>query len=255
MATLVACLAGPLQSYGEQTRFSTRGTLPYPTYSALIGLARASLGLGRRVDVESIRWLRDLSMAIRVDQAGTLIVDYQTINPPAVSAYLWLSAADRKKIQHIVPNGTGGVWRVPSGVPPMLTERTYIAGASFTWFIEGNDDEIGRLGAALEEPYWPLSLGRKACVPDWPLRLGTTDLPMMEAATTVPSVGSPGPRSVHVLAGPEPSGGRTVTHVDDPVGSHPHDGYEYRTRHITDITPPALVTRRELLAWVEEHLR
>ncbi|CAG4902542.1 type I-E CRISPR-associated protein Cas5/CasD [Acidithrix sp. C25] len=256
MSTIVARLAGPLQSYGEQTRFSARGTLPFPTYGALIGLARASLGLGRQVEVEASQWLRNLSMAIRVDKAGTLMVDYQTINPPKTSAYAWLNTSDRKRVEHTIPTGSGGAWVIKHRRPPMETERSYITDASFTWLIEGNDDEIDRLGNALMEPRWQLSLGRKACVPDWPLLLGTTDLPMMQAAAVVPAIGSKeGRLKMHILAGTKPPDAHTVTYADDPIGSHPHDGYRYRERHIIDITPPVLRTRRELLNWAKENLR
>lgn len=256
MATIIARLAGPLQSYGEQTRFSARGTLPYPTYAALIGLARSALGLGRQVEVEAYQWLRNLSMAIRVDKEGTLLVDYQTINPPKTSVYAWLNTSDRKRLEHTVPTGSGGIWAIKSRIPSMETERTYISDASFTWLIEGNDDEIDRLGNALVEPRWQISLGRKACVPDWPLILGITDLSMMEAVNVVPAIGhEAGPRKVHILAGDKPSEARTIMHADDPVGSHPHDGYRYRDRHIIDITPPVLDTRRKLLAWAKENLR
>lgn len=256
MATIIARLAGPLQSYGEQTRFSARGTLPYPTYAALTGIARAALGLGRQVEVETYQWLRNLSMAIRVDRAGTLMVDYQTINPPKTSAYAWLNTSDRKRVEHTIPTGSGGAWVINHRKPPMETERSYISDASFTWLIEGNDDEIDRLGNALMEPRWQLSLGRKACIPDWPLILGTTDLSIIHAVADVPAIGDEvGPRKAHFLAGEKPSDARTIRYVDDPVGGHPHDGYRYRERHIIDITPPVLRTRRELLKWAKENLR
>lgn len=254
MATIVARLAGPLQSYGEQTRFSARGTLPYPTYSALTGLARAALGLGRDSNSDTVAWLRGLSMAIRVDEAGTMMVDYQTINAPEATAYTWLSVADRKRLQHTVPNGSGRVWRVHSDVPPMETRRTYVADAVFSWFIEGANDEISRLRQALEEPYWQLSLGRKACIPEWPLFLGITNSSMLVAAEEVPVVGDKGSRKMYVLAGEKPSGAQMIVCADDPLGSHPHDGYGLRERHVTDISPAIVATRRELLTWAKENL-
>jgi len=254
MATIVARLAGPLQSYGEQTRFSARGTLPYPTYSALIGLTRAALGIGRDSNPDAIGWLLSLSMTIRVDKPGKMMVDYQTINAPEATAYTWLSVADRKQLQHTVPTGSGGVWRVPSGVTPMETWRTYVADAVFSWFIEGEDDEISQLSQALEEPHWQLSLGRKACVPEWPLFLGITSSSMLEAAEEVPVVGGKGSRKVYVLAGEKPSGSQMIVCADDPLGSHPHDGYGLRERHVTDISPAIVATRWELLAWAKENL-
>jgi CRISPR system Cascade subunit CasD len=194
-------------------------------------------------------------MAIRVDKAGKMMVDYQTINPPETTAYTWLSVADRKKLQHTVPTGSGGVWRVPSGVPPMETRRTYVADAVFSWFIGGENDQISRLRQALEEPHWQMSLGRKACVPEWPLFLGITSLSMLEAAEEVPVVGVKGSRKVHILAGVKPSGAQMIVCADNPLGSHPHDGYGLRDRHITDISPPIVATRWELLAWAKENLR
>lgn len=255
MSTIVARLAGPLQSYGEQTRFSARGTLPFPTYSALTGLACAALGLGRDADLEAIGWVRSLSMAIRVDKVGTLVVDYQTINPPEATAYTWLSSTDKRRLQHTVPTGSGGIWRVPSGVSPMETWRTYLADAAFVWFVEGERDQIIRLRQALEEPHWQLSLGRKTCLPDWPLLLGVTNLSMLEAAREVPTVGVPGSRKVHILTGEGPSDAQMIMCASDPLGSHPHHGYGLRERQVTETSPPVLATRRELLAWAKENLR
>ena len=90
MIVLVCRLAGPLQSWGEHARFTRRDSLPYPTYSGLLGLARAALGhdrMGRDartgLSIDE-RWLRRLTMAIRIDQPGRTLVDYHTVNPPPV---------------------------------------------------------------------------------------------------------------------------------------------------------------------------
>src|SRR5213078_511891 len=133
------------------------------------------------------------------------------------------------------------------------TWRTYLTDAAFTWLVEGHHTDITRLATALDEPYWQLSLGRKACLPDQPLVLGTTDRPLRDCAEHVPATGHDARRLLHQLTGPSGAAatapdGRPVMHADAPLGPHPHDGYGYLTRAATHVTPPSL-TRSDLLHW------
>lgn len=263
MTTLVCRLAGPLQSWGEHAKFTRRGSLPYPAYSGLLGIARAALGHGRDgIDARTgapadDQWLRSLDMAIRIDQPGTTLVDYHTVNPPSGGRYHWLSQADRSRLA-TVPMGNGRPWVIKQEQQTLLTWRTYLTDAAFTWFVKGSPADITRLHAALREPYWQLSLGRKACLPDQPLILGITEHPLQDCAEHVPATGRGGRRALHVLltapaVTPATPDRRPVMHADVPLGPHPHHGYGYLTRAVNYVNPPSL-TRPALLDWAKENL-
>ena len=63
-AVLVLRLAGPMQSWGSDSRFTRRSTEVFPTKSALVGLLGAAQGRRRSDPIED---LAKLSVAVRVD--------------------------------------------------------------------------------------------------------------------------------------------------------------------------------------------
>ena len=75
MAVLLLRLAGPLQSWGDSSRFVRRTTRREPTKSGIVGLLAAALGRSRE---ESIDDLAQLEMGVRIDQKGRLTRDFQT---------------------------------------------------------------------------------------------------------------------------------------------------------------------------------
>lgn len=154
MSTLLLRLEGPMQSWGIDSRFRIRETLREPTKSGVIGLICAALGKPRmeRADdgFPSLKSLASLLMGIRVDREGTLERDYHT-----AGGGRWLGG------------GRYGVVRA-SGQPggTVLSERFYLADASFVVGLEGSDESLLReLDGALGAPHWPLFLGRKAFPP------------------------------------------------------------------------------------------
>ena len=77
MKTLEINLKSPLQSYGNEASFSRRTSNDYPSKSAVIGMLAAAMGY-RRND-KRIMALNRLNFAIRVDQPGRALTDYQTV--------------------------------------------------------------------------------------------------------------------------------------------------------------------------------
>ncbi len=75
MTVLLLKLAGPLQSWGSESRFTERGTRHEPTKSGAIGLFAAALGR-RRTD--SVDDLASLEFGVRIDQPGSFEGDFQT---------------------------------------------------------------------------------------------------------------------------------------------------------------------------------
>jgi CRISPR system Cascade subunit CasD len=158
--TLFLRLEGPLQAWGERGRWSVRDTAPEPTKSGVIGLI--ACGLGYRED-EQIRALSiKTRMGVRVDAAGRIIIDYHTIGGGYYQPQLL--QADSK------PKGK------PGNVHTELSYRHYLCDASFLVALQlrERDEErlIDQMAHALQNPVWPLFLGRKSCLPGRPVFAG-----------------------------------------------------------------------------------
>jgi CRISPR system Cascade subunit CasD len=144
-------LEGPLQSWGTRSRFPDRDTENEPSKSGVIGLIGAALGMARD-DEATLARLAEGRMAVRVDRQGTLLRDYHTAG----------GGTFRGK-PHSVHGAKGTV----------LTQRHYLQDASFLVAI-GYEDEalVTEVDDALGSPQWPLFLGRRACLPSLPIRVG-----------------------------------------------------------------------------------
>ena len=75
MTTLLIRLAGPLQSWGGESKFEKRATEKMPSKSGVIGLAAAAIGRRRNESIEDIAALR---FGSRTDRAGARLCDFQT---------------------------------------------------------------------------------------------------------------------------------------------------------------------------------
>lgn len=152
---LVLRLAGPLQSWGGQSRFNRRDTDSEPSKSGVIGLLAAAEGRRRE---DPIVDLVDLRFGVRVDQAGTLLRDYHT-----VSDYRGGPLPSAK----VSPKGVQ-VRTTPAKFTG-VTERYYLQDAVFVAVLEGDVDLLEGLVGALRRPGFPLALGRRSCAPTQPL--------------------------------------------------------------------------------------
>jgi CRISPR system Cascade subunit CasD len=147
MSVLLLRLAGPMQSWGVQSRFTVRDTGLEPSKSGVVGLLCAALGRGRHEPVDG---LAALTMGVRVDQEGTMARDFHTAGKDGI-----LRATGRVERRRLV-----------------VSTRYYLADARFLVGLESDDLELlARLHAALRDPHWPLYLGRKAFVPGAPVWL------------------------------------------------------------------------------------
>lgn len=151
--TLLLRLAGPLQSWGLQSRFSIRDTAREPTKSGVLGLVCAALGLPRDASLEDLSALR---MGVRVDQEGQHRRDFHT------AQNVLIASNTARQIERGKP-------KLKDTEPSM---RHYLADAWFTVGLSGEDRSLlERIDEALGAPRWPLALGRKAFVPGWPVRI------------------------------------------------------------------------------------
>lgn len=154
-AVLVLRLAGPMQSWGLDSRFTRRSTSAFPTKSGLVGLLAAAQGRRRSDPIED---LAELRLALRVDQPGQLLRDFHTAH------------------------------RGETSLP--LSHRFYRADAAFGAFIEGPDDMIEALAQAIVRPAFPLYLGRRSCPPTLPLRLAVREGSAWDAVCETPWMAS-----------------------------------------------------------------
>lgn len=151
--SLLLLLKGPMQSWGDSSRYGQRTTSSIPTKSGITGLLAAAEGRRRTDSVED---LANLTMAIRVDQPGSLLRDYQTALAP--------------EAKH-----------------PSLVTRYYLADAVFVAAVESpNRELLEGLAASLKNPRYPLFLGRRSCPVPVNLVLGVVDKPAVEALRSEP---------------------------------------------------------------------
>jgi len=169
MNVLLLRSAGPMQSWGVQSRFTVRDTGLEPSKSGVVGLLCAALGRRRH---EPVSDLAALTMGVRADQEGMMARDFHTA-------------------------GKGGILRASGQVERknlVVSTRYYLADARFLVGLEGDNlNLLQKIYTALRDPHWPLYLGRKAFVPGEPvwlsdgLRPGET---LAEALETYPWLGS-----------------------------------------------------------------
>lgn len=155
MTVLLLRLAGPLQSWGDSSRFTVRDTGRYPTKSGVLGLLAAAQGRRRTDPIEDLAGLR---FGVRVDQPGTLQRDFHT-------AIDWAAGSTKT-------------------VSMPLSQRYYLADAVFLAGIEGDAGLLAALSEALTDPVYPLYLGRRSCPTTGQVCLGLDDRPLQEALRT-----------------------------------------------------------------------
>ena len=149
MSTLLLRLAGPMQSWGTDSKFDVRRTQREPSKSGVIGLVAAALGIPRQ-DRQALAALACLRFGVRVDREGTLLRDYHTAHTEKGSAY--------------------------------VTNRYYLADAVFVAGLESEDGALlERIGQALASPAFPLYLGRRSCPPTGRIFLKISRNPLEEA--------------------------------------------------------------------------
>lgn len=153
MTVLLLRLAGPLQSWGDSSRFVQRNTRQEPTKSGVIGLIAAAQGRHR---VDTIEDLAGLVYGVRTEQPGQLVRDFQT-------AQQWQS-----------PKKDGSVQSLP------LSYRYYLSDAVFLAGIEADPTLLEGIRDAIVSPVFPLYLGRRSCPPAGIISLGLRDGSLVE---------------------------------------------------------------------------
>jgi CRISPR system Cascade subunit CasD len=166
---LLLRLEGPLQSWGSRSRWDVRDTEPEPTKSGIVGLLGCALGFPTGDPQLETELDAGLRFGVRVESPGRIIRDYQTISG-------FLPTADGRFRHTGVKTTTSlAALRANPDVVPATIEspRFYLEDAAFLVGLAapgpGGEVLLQRCAAALQAPYWPLYLGRKACVPTRPI--------------------------------------------------------------------------------------
>lgn len=142
MTTLLLRLAGPMQSWGDSSRFTRRETRSEPTKSGVIGLLAGAQGRRRTDPIEDLLALR---FGVRVDQVGEVGRDFHTAQQ----------------------------WETGRRMP--LSQRFYLSDAVFVAGVEGPTALVTDLAAALQAPAYPIFLGRRSFPPSRGVLLGLSE--------------------------------------------------------------------------------
>ena len=178
---LLLRLEGPLQSWGIRSRWDVRDTSTEPTKSGVVGLLGCALGYG--VGDERLRTELDagLTFGVRVENAGRVVRDYHTVTDflPTAKGSFKHGGGTGSSLQRLLESDEAE----PATI---VSQRFYLEDAAFLVALREADSHPGlvhRCAAALQDPVWPIYLGRKACVPTRPVFDAVSDLyPSLEEA-------------------------------------------------------------------------
>jgi CRISPR system Cascade subunit CasD len=162
-----------MQSWGTTSRFDQRDTGREPSKSGVIGLLAAALGIDRE-NWEDLAPLAALAMGVRHDRPGIARRDFQTAGCAKDATIIRADSSQAKD---------GGV----------ISERFYLADAAFLVGLEGPDAALlTSAQSALQNPVWPLALGRKSYVPSAPIWLeeGLHEAPFLKVLREMPWIGT-----------------------------------------------------------------
>ncbi len=161
-------LEGPLQSWGDRSRFLVKETNWFPTKSGVTGLLFCAMGLSGAQEAK-LAQLADLRMSVISYSIGrsrpSILEDFQMVGNGYDDANPWENLLIPKTIEGKKPVGSGA----------KLTYRSYLQDAHFEVFFEIPNDWAMFVEEGLKNPKWDIYLGRKSCAPTSPVFQGIFD--------------------------------------------------------------------------------
>ena len=155
MIALAFDLVAPMVSWGTGGN-SIVPTESIPTWSAIVGMLGAGLGIPRDYDALT-QLANDYALAVRVDRLGFRRPDYHTVQSPSASQVKTLRAKSRAQELAFVED-----------VNTTITRREYVQDARYRVFVvqvaESPAIEIQAIMRALRDPVYPLYAGRRSCL-------------------------------------------------------------------------------------------
>ena len=163
MKTLLLWLEAPLQSWGADSRYGRRDTLPFPTRSGILGLLCCAMGRGgeQREWLTAMKNLPQTVLAFApVNRFGRterqpLLQDFHMVGSGYDSHDSWQDM--------LIPKKTDGKRPVGSGTK--LTYRYYVQDMAYACALDVPESMEKELAEGLSAPVWPICLGRKNCIP------------------------------------------------------------------------------------------
>jgi CRISPR system Cascade subunit CasD len=155
----------PMVSWGTGGN-SIVPTMTVPTWSAVVGLIGAALGIARD-DAGLTDIANDYALAVRVDRSGVRSADYHTVQSPSAS-----------QVRAIRPRTRAQELECIDDLNTTITRREYVHDAKYRMFVvqvvQSPSVAINTIVAALRDPVYPLYAGRRSCV------LGRLDAKVVE---------------------------------------------------------------------------
>jgi CRISPR system Cascade subunit CasD len=146
---LVLRLEGPMQSWGLRARWDVRDTGNEPSKSGIIGMLGCALGYKRNDKRLEEELDANLVVGIREERPGVMSQDFHTV----MGSFL---------------NAKG-----ETVAKTIVSPRAYIQDASFLVIIGARSKVqealLHKCREALDNPRWPIFLGRKSCPPTRPV--------------------------------------------------------------------------------------
>lgn len=179
MKYLTLWFESPLQSWGVDSKFSLRTTFTFPTKSGIAGILLAAMGKGgeEREFLESFSKWQETAFSFVPeehikDSRSFLLTDFHMIGNGYDSKDAWQNMLIPKKRDGGIPVSADGC---TGGVK--LTYRQYLQNAFFGVIMEISTSyyDVEKIAEALQNPLWPLYLGRKCCIPSYPIFQGLFD--------------------------------------------------------------------------------
>ena len=172
---LILRLDGPMQAWGTHTFEDFRPSNLFPTRSGLLGLLGACLGLERNNLVGQAQLAASVEFSVRVDQALARPGLDQPMSKRNVKLPDFHTVMDARKV-----DGKANKF-------PVVSRREYLFDAAFTVAVgskPGASVTLTQLAAALRQPLYTPSLGRRSCPLARPLLEGELEAEDALAALT-----------------------------------------------------------------------
>lgn len=157
---LLLRLEGPLQSWGDRSRFWNRQTQRFPTKSGVIGLLFCAMGLGGERREELALFSHLSMMAYRVGAAA-----HPEREPVLSDFHMVGNGYDENDPWELlcIPKTADGKKAVNGGA--RLTRTEFLQDCKFAVILEIPASFSDRVTSSLVNPVWDIYLGHKCCVP------------------------------------------------------------------------------------------
>jgi len=156
---LLLWLEAPLQSWGIDSKYYVRDTLPFPSRSGILGLLLSGAGkFGEQKQL--LQLMSNYSQTIfsfsKTGKPNSILTDFHMIG----SGY-----NDKDSWENLMIPKTSLGKKAAGGSGPKITYRKYIEDGYFAVIVEIPKDKEDLFVNGLKYPVGELSLGKRCCIP------------------------------------------------------------------------------------------